>query len=317
MAVVIALCISVLGAGAKLFVGLEASSSALLASTIHSLIDASCLGLLFLGLWNVSAAPIKAGGGPDRVLYFWSFVVAIVLYSMGGGIALYEGAERLARPQPLVNSLAGMQPLILALTLAAAGGVLAAMMAFREMKSANTSTNPMAAAIHRPELAPAIAVLLIAAASIAGNVLALGGLLGAANGGDQRSDPFAAIAVGLTMSAVAAFMAIEVKRVIGAEHVAADAAHRAPAVVRDRDGDASPWIAEARPAPEIKSMPAAGQVASAVAAASSVAKSEAAVEIKVAAESEAPRFSNAGGSAQKPSVTARQAGRKGRGKRRR
>ena len=279
-------------AAVKLLAVLESSTSALLASTVHSLIDASSLALLFLGLWNASAAadspPDRA---PDRALYFWSFVVAILLYAMGGGIALYEGVERLARPQPLIAPPTDM----LVLAAAAAGAALMALVAMRELRSSKVSTDPLQIAVDRPDLAPVIAVLAIATAAIAGNVLALGGLLGAANGGDQRSDPLAAIAVGLAMSAVAAFMAIEVKRLLLAGPVAGSG-------VVARRSIAGPPPSET---PLQASLVNIAEVHS-VLEANSLPASEA---------------SSAGaalaGKAPKPAVTARVAGPKGRGKRRR
>ncbi len=302
-----AACVSVALAAAKLTAVLGSSTSAFLASTVHSLIDTSCLGLLFLGIWNEPAA--TAGlqqRTPDRTLYFWSFVVAIPLYAMGGGIALYEGVERLARPQPLVAPSTDM----LTLAVAAAGWALVVLMAMREFRSAGGSTDPLQTAVDRPDVAPIIAVMVIAAAAVAGNVLALGGLLGAANGGDPRSDAFAAVAVGMAMSAVAAFMAIEVKRLLTAtpavllspemgSAVGSSAGTSIPSQAPAETGDPVPATdaSEAQPAFETKSMPAG-----------------LATPAKTTEPAAAP---GQGVSTAKPPVTARQAERKGRGKRRR
>jgi divalent metal cation (Fe/Co/Zn/Cd) transporter len=309
--VVAGLCVSVALAAAKLLAVLESSTSALLASTVHSLIDASCLGLLFLGIWNepaVTAGPQRRP--PDRTQYFWSFVVAIPLYAMGGGIALHEGVERLARPQPLVAPSSDM----LALAVAAAGWALVVLMAMREFRSAGGSTDPLQTAVDRPEAAPIIAVMVISAAAVAGNVLALGGLLGAANGGDPRSDAFAAVAVGMAMSAVAAFMAIEVKRLLTAgpavlpspemgsalgSSTGASVTSQAPPETGNRLPAAN--ASGVLPALETKSMPA-GVV-------TPIATPEKAMEPAAAP--------GQGVSTAKPPVTPRQAERKGRGKRRR
>lgn len=278
-----ALGVSVVLAAAKLIAVLASSASALLASTVHSLIEASCLGLLLLGTWHTPAAagapPARA---PDGAPYFWSFVIAIPIYAMGGGIALYEGVERLARPQPIVTSAAGM----LALAVAAAAGALVALMALREVRSSRPASDPLQAAIDRPDTAATIAVLVVAAASIAGNALALGGLLSVVNGGDQRSDPLAAIAVGLVMSAAAAFMAIEVKHLLIAAPGAAGGVQTSPEDSRSQEGPAATTGAPAPQVLETKSLP-----------------------VKAAAE--------AGGPAPKPAITARQAPLKSRGKRRR
>jgi len=313
-----ALCISVLTAAAKLFAVFQSSTSALLATTVHSLIDTSCLGLLILGLSKASAAPLfPAGRTQDRAIYFWSFIVAIVLYSMGGGIALYEGVERLARPQPLLSTASVLPTLLLA----AVGGVIITSMALRHLRTSNISIHPLEVGVPRPDIAPTTAVLVIAVACVAGNLLALGGLLGSANGGDQRSDPFAAIAVGLAMSAVAAFMAIEVKRLLVAASHADDARLPASASVRAPVEDTSSWDVEVRSPYETRSMPIGGPAVIAMASASPPPPSEALVEVKIAAAIEEPRqtvaSSPASSPAQKPTVTVRQAGRKGRGKRRR
>lgn len=256
--VVAAWTVSVAIAAAKLLAMLASNTSALLASTVHSLSDASCLSLLLVGAWWARNSPAMPYRAHERALYFWSFVVAIPIYAMGGGIALYEGVERLGRPQLIVAPDADM----LTLAVAAAAGALVALMAMRELRSALASADPLHAVIDRPEAAAVVTVLVVAAATIAGNVLALGGLLTAVNGGDQRADPFAAIAVGLIMSAVAAFMAIAVKRLLIA---------------------ASGTVAQSPPVLETKSLP-------------------------LDATAAIP---------QKPAITARQAGPKGRGKRRR
>lgn len=268
--VVAAWAVSVVVATTKLLAMLSSSTSSLLASTIHSLTDASCLSLLLMGAWRAWNSPAMPHRAPDGALHFWSFVVAIPIYAMGGGIALYEGAERLARPQLIVAPATDT----LTLAVAAAAGALVALMAMRELRSALASADPLQAAIDRPELAAAVTVLVVAAATIASSVLALGGLLTAVNGGDPRADPFAAIAVGLTMSTVAAFMAIAVKRLLLA---------------------ASAPMAQSAPVLETKSLPQGATVAA----------------------NAASPAADASGPAQKPAITARQAGPKGRGKRRR
>jgi cation diffusion facilitator family transporter len=77
-------------------------SSAMLAEGIHSLVDTINEWLLLLGL-RKSQQPATEGRpfGYGRELYFWSFMVAIFIFSIGGGLSLYEGIEHLRHPTPL------------------------------------------------------------------------------------------------------------------------------------------------------------------------------------------------------------------------
>ncbi|WP_210518997.1 cation diffusion facilitator family transporter [Hymenobacter terricola] len=77
-------------------------SSAMLAEAIHSLVDTANEWLLLLGLRR-SQQPASAERpfGYGRELYFWSFMVAIFIFSIGGGLSLYEGAEQVRHPTPL------------------------------------------------------------------------------------------------------------------------------------------------------------------------------------------------------------------------
>ena len=71
-------------------------STALLAEAVHSLADSGNQGLLLLGSKRAQKKPDrKSEFGYGRERYFWSFVVALVLFSVGGLFALYEGIQKL------------------------------------------------------------------------------------------------------------------------------------------------------------------------------------------------------------------------------
>jgi len=77
-------------------------SSAMLAEGIHSLVDTVNEWLLLLGLRkSQQPATERRPFGYGRELYFWSFMVAIFIFSIGGGLSLYEGIEHLRHPTPL------------------------------------------------------------------------------------------------------------------------------------------------------------------------------------------------------------------------
>ena len=92
-----------LGIAIAKFVGfLITGASSMLAEAIHSLADTTNQGLLFLG-GKQAARPATPehpfGYGRDR--YFWSFVVALVLFSVGGVFAIYEGIEKIRQPHDI------------------------------------------------------------------------------------------------------------------------------------------------------------------------------------------------------------------------
>lgn len=89
---------------AKLVGFLMIRSAGLLAESFHSLADTGNQALLLLGGWRARTAVDREhpfGYGRER--YFWSFVVALVLFSMGGLFALYEGIAKLRHPHAIEN----------------------------------------------------------------------------------------------------------------------------------------------------------------------------------------------------------------------
>lgn len=79
-------------------------SSAMLAEAIHSVVDALSELLLLFGLRRADQSPDKQHPlGYGREIYFWSFVVAILLFALGAGIAFYEGVTQVLDPQPVHN----------------------------------------------------------------------------------------------------------------------------------------------------------------------------------------------------------------------
>ena len=87
---------------AKLFAAIVTGSGAMMAEAVHSLADCGNQGLLLLGIRQARRPPsdeFPLGWG--RALYFWSFLVAILLFSMGGMFSIYEGIHKLTHPEPL------------------------------------------------------------------------------------------------------------------------------------------------------------------------------------------------------------------------
>ncbi len=87
---------------AKLGAALATGSSAMLAEAIHSFADCGNQALLLVGLQRAKRPPSPDFPlGYGKAIYFWSFIVALVLFSLGGLASVYEGVHRLSSPEPL------------------------------------------------------------------------------------------------------------------------------------------------------------------------------------------------------------------------
>ena len=96
-------------------------SGAMLAESIHSFADCGNQGLLFLGLKEAKKDPDQEHPlGYGREIYFWSFMVALILFSMGGLFSIYEGVHKLSSHEGLNNPLVAVAVLLFSMVLEAA-----------------------------------------------------------------------------------------------------------------------------------------------------------------------------------------------------
>lgn len=87
---------------AKAFAAFVTGSGAMFAEAVHSLADCGNQGLLLLGLKAAKAPPSPDYPlGHGKEIYFWSFLVALLLFSVGGAFSIYEGIHKLSAPEPL------------------------------------------------------------------------------------------------------------------------------------------------------------------------------------------------------------------------
>jgi cation diffusion facilitator family transporter len=185
-------------------------SSAMLSEAIHSLVDTSNQGLLLLGIKR-SQRPADAFHpfGYSKELYFWSFVVAILLFSLGAGVAIYEGVEKLLDPHPVTDPLVNYVVLAVAFLLE---GVSAAR-AIGEFNRRRGSMLILAAL--RASKDPALfTVLLEDIAALAGLTIATAGIAISHLTGEPTADGLASVLIGLLLGAVAAFMSVEIRSLI-------------------------------------------------------------------------------------------------------
>src|SRR3954470_16891419 len=92
-------------AATKLGASLYTGSSAMLTEAIHSCVDTGNQGLLLYGLRRAARPPDEPHPfGHGLELYFWSFVVALLIFALGGAVSIYEGVHKMRPPEPMTSA---------------------------------------------------------------------------------------------------------------------------------------------------------------------------------------------------------------------
>lgn len=197
-----------LGIAISKFIGFVITGSAgLLAEAAHSVADTGNQGLLMFGSKRGKRPADRAhpfGYGPER--YFWAFIVALVLFSMGGLFALYEGIQKLFHPHEVENAVVAYVIL----------GVAIALETF-SLRTAVREANHVRSGrgwweYIRGAKAPELPVVLLEdVGAELGLFFALFGLTMAELTGEPRWDAVGSIAIGLLLVAIAFVLAVEMK----------------------------------------------------------------------------------------------------------
>lgn len=193
---------------AKLAGFLITRSAGLLAESAHSLADTGNQALLMLGSKRGNRPADSAhpfGYGPER--YFWAFVVALVLFSMGGLFALYEGIDKLRHPHAVDNVVVAFVILLIAVGLETYS-LRTAVKESNRVRPAGMSWITFIRTSKSPELP---VVLLEDVGAELGLGFALIGLILAEVTGNPRWDAVGSIAIGVLLVAIAFILARETK----------------------------------------------------------------------------------------------------------
>lgn len=192
---------------AKFVAAAITGSSAMLTEGVHSLVDSTNQLLLMYGQKRARKLPDAIHpGGYGRELYFWSFVVALLVFALGAGVSVYEGIIHVLEPEPAVSPLIAYAVLIIAFLLE--GGSTVA--AFREFNGAR-GRQSWWQALRSTKDATTVIILLENGAAMAGIVVAAIGLGISQLTGDPRFDGVASILIGILLGIVAIFLAREAK----------------------------------------------------------------------------------------------------------
>ena len=185
-------------------------SSAMLAETVHSLADCANQGLLLLGLKQARRPPSPEYPlGYGKAIYFWSFLVAVMLFTVGGMFSLYEGIHKLQSPEPLEQWWWAAGVLVF--------GIVAESISMRaclqEVNKARAGRS-LWQWFRESRQAELVVIFGEDAAALFGLVFALIAILIAVVTGNPVWDAVGTIAIGVLLIVVAVFVAIEVKALL-------------------------------------------------------------------------------------------------------
>lgn len=206
----------------KFVAGAMTGSSAMISEGIHSVVDTGNGGLLFHGLRRGARAPDAAHPfGHGMEIYFWSLIVAISIFGIGGGMSIYEGITHMWHPSPLESAtiayvVLGLSAVFESLSFSVAWR------AFRKHKGPRSTV----AAIHHGKDPSLFTVLFEDTAALAGLLVAFLGVLLSHVLDAPVLDGAASVVIGLILVCAAGWLAYESRSLLVGE--AAD-----PAVVQE------------------------------------------------------------------------------------
>src|SRR6187549_1753707 len=147
-------------------------SSAMLTEGVHSVVDSTNQLLLIWGRRQSRRLPDRSHPlGYGREIYFWSFVVAVLVFALGAGVSIYEGIVHIAHPEPAVSPIIAYGVLLVAFLLEGAS----TLEAFREFKESKGKLGWMEA-VQQSKDPPGFIVLLENGAAMVGIIAAAVGL---------------------------------------------------------------------------------------------------------------------------------------------
>lgn len=191
-------------------------SSAMLSEGIHSVVDTGNQVLL---LWGIRQSQKPADRdfpfGHGKEVYFWSFVVAILIFAVGAGISIYEGISHLKHPEPMTS--VHINYIVLALAIVFEG--FAFTIAYKEFSKVKGELGYLEA-VRVGKDPTTFVVLFEDSAAMAGLVVAFIGIALTQITGNLYFDGIASIIIGLILGATAVWLAYETKGLLIGEAAA-------------------------------------------------------------------------------------------------
>ena len=194
-------------AASKFVAAFITGSSAMLTEGVHSVVDSTNQLLLMWGRRQAKRPADKLHPfGYGRELYFWSFVVAVLVFSLGAGVSVYEGIIHIANPEPAVDPIIAYAVLLVAFVLEG----WSTLEAFGDFKKSKGQLSWFQA-VRQSKDPPAFIILLENGAAIAGIVAAAIGLLLSQHTHNPFYDGAASVVIGVILGCTAMLLAYESK----------------------------------------------------------------------------------------------------------
>lgn len=195
---------------AKAFAAVVTGSGAMAAEAVHSLADCGNQGLLLIGMKNAKApATPDHPLGQGKAIYFWSFLVALLLFSVGGAFSIYEGLHKLSSPEPLKWPWLAIG--VLAFGIAAES--VSMWGCLREVAKARGGRS-LWRWFRESRQSELIVIFGEDLAALVGLVLALLAVLLTLLTGNPVFDALGTLAIGVLLVVIAVFIAVEVKALL-------------------------------------------------------------------------------------------------------
>jgi cation diffusion facilitator family transporter len=197
----------------KFFAAFFTGSSAMLSEGIHSLVDTGNGMLLLVGIRLSKSPPDeKHPFGYGNEIFFWSFVVAILIFALGGGIAIYEGIRHIIHPRQLENVQWNYVVLILAMVFEGSALRVA-------LKQFNVSrrNKPFLRALQDSKDTSTVAVVVEDSAALIGLLIALLSVFLGQVSGWPYFDGIGSVLIGVLLVGVSFFFAAECKALLVGE----------------------------------------------------------------------------------------------------
>lgn len=198
---------------AKFVAGFLTASAAMIAEAFHSVADTGNQGLLLRGLAAArKPADVRHPFGRGKEVYFWSFMVAVMLFVAGGVLAVQRGIDAIRHPHEISSYTISFAVLITAIFIEA----FAFRIAYKHFRAVQGSRS-MWRGIRETKDTATLVVLLEDTAAMLGLVMAAVGLVLARVTGNEVWDGVASIAIGVLLGIVALVLAIETKQLLVGE----------------------------------------------------------------------------------------------------
>lgn len=217
---------------AKTWAAWLTGSGSMLAEAIHSYADTGNQVLLFLGLKQSQRPPDEDHPlGYGKLSYFWSFIVAILLFSLGGLFSIYEGYHKLTHPEPLNQIWVAIVVLVFAILLEG-GSLLGCLREIRKVRAGR----PFREWLKHTRNSELVVVLGEDIGAQLGLVLALVFLAIAQSTGNPVYDALGSICIGVVLIVISIFVATRVRALLVGKSADPEVQEVIDAIICEQEG---------------------------------------------------------------------------------